>query len=268
MIFRSITGAVGRAPEYAYAYVSRHAYLRTVLVFSFFFLVFAAIYLPNTTMSAGDDHFFHFRFAYEMREQGFWNAFANFKSIYASKITEGAYYPYYNFLFYLAVIPFTYITPLWFGIKLYAVIAAGLFFTVLYLAVRYFKVEHAFLWVAFVFSIASTESVWRLLLSRPYVLAPAFLIVLIICLHKRRYAFAALVSFLYLYWYDATFFFPFAIALVYYIFEQLYTGKAAWRGLLWVAGGTVASVALVATLTPGFFTYLYDIIFGDVLTVS
>jgi len=268
MTFRSITGAVGRAPEYAYAYVSKHAFLRTVLVFSFFFLVFAAIYLPNTMMSAGDDHFFHFRFAYEMREQGFWNAFANFKSIYASKIADGAYYPYYNFLFYLVVIPFTYIEPLWLGIKLYAVIAAALFFTVLYLTVRYFKVEHAFLWVASLFSIASTESVWRLLLSRPYVLAPAFLVALVVCLHRRKYFLAALVSFLYLYWYDATFFFPFATALVYYVFEQLYTGKAAWRGLLWVLGGTVASVGLVVLFTPGFFTFLHDIIFGDVLTVS
>lgn len=268
MTLRAITTFIGSIPETIAQVISRRPYLSALAVFAFFFVIFAIIYLPNTILSAGDDHFFHFRFAYEMREQGFLNAFQNFKAIYFSKIAQGVYYPYYNFLFYLVIIPFTYLTPLYLGIKLYAVVAASLFFTVLYLAARFFNIRYAFLWVLFIFSIASTSSIYRLFLSRPYVLAPAFLVVLILCLERRRYVLAALVSFAYLYWYDATFFFPLCTAVVYYLFEQLYRGRAAWKGLLWVLGGTAAAVLVVMLMAPGFLAFLHDIIFGDVLTVT
>ncbi len=241
--------------------------LQTLLTFTFFFATFAWIYFSLTVLSSSDDHFFHFRFAEVMRTEGFFTAFREFHALQFSKMAEGIYFTYYNFLFYLAILPFTYLEPLYLGIKLYAVTAAAGFFTVLYVALRYFRVPYAFVWTVGVFSLASVESLWRLLSSRPFVLAPAFLIVLVLLLHRRHRLGAGLLSFVYLFWYSATFFLPIVVAMAYYVFEYLYTRKADSLNLVLVTLGVLGSVGAVYLLAPGFFTYLNDIAYSNILNL-
>src|SRR5690349_8327562 len=114
-------------------YVGKRKYLKNFLIFSFFFSIFFAVYFSVSTLSSSDDHFFHFRFASWIVDHGFFQSFRDLKAIYFSKIAQGnQYFVYYNFLFYLVIIPFTFITPLTLGIKLYAVFAVAFAFWLLY----------------------------------------------------------------------------------------------------------------------------------------
>ena len=244
-------------------YVNKREWLKTMLVFSLFFGVFAYLYFSVNTLVSNDDHFFHFRFAYEMRTNGFFNSFYNFKSIYFTKIAQGSqYFIYYNFLFYLVIIPFTYIQPLVLGIKLYAVIAAALSFAVFYWCLGRFKVKYPFLWVLIILAMTSLTPVFRLFLSRPYALTPAILLLLLYFLHKKNRWGVLIISFGYLFWHGATFFLPLGVAVAYYVFERFYRGKGDWKNLALCAGGTTGAVGLVYLLTPGFFLYIQDNIWG------
>lgn len=250
-------------------YLKNRKYLQTILVFSFFFIVFCWVYFSVPLLSSGDDHFFHFRFAEILRNHGFFKSFTDFKSIFLSNIAQNKEYViYYNFLFYLIIIPFTYIQPLFLGIKLYAIIAAAIVFTAMYVVVRYFKVKYAFWWIFAIFGIASTSSIYRLLLSRPYVLAPVLLIVLLILFHKKKYVLVGIISFFYLYWYNATFFFPLVAACAYFLFEKVYYKKNDWGNIIATGVGITLAALSTYLVAPGFFLYMRDIILGDVLTLK
>ena len=79
----------------------------------FFFCVtfFSVLYLTIDGVFSLDDHFFHIRFAQLFWQEGI-SAFTDFQSIYFSKMGIGhEYFVYYNFLFYIALIPFAFIVP-------------------------------------------------------------------------------------------------------------------------------------------------------------
>ena len=73
-------------------------YLNILFAFSFFFIVFCLMYFSVNSLTSGDDHFFHFRFAEQMRQNGFLESFRNFKAIYFSKMAQGNnYFVYFDF---------------------------------------------------------------------------------------------------------------------------------------------------------------------------
>lgn len=244
-------------------YVSIRPYLKTLLVFSFFTTLFSVLYFSVYTLSTGDDHFFHFRFAELMREKGLLESFRDFKSLYFSKMAQGnEYFVYYNFLFYLFIMPFTYIQPLFLGIKLYAIITASLAFTILYWCIRNVGVRFAFLWTVVLCSITGSSLMFRFFLSRPYILAPALLLLLLYCLHRKKYLAVFLLNLAYLFWHSSTFFFSFGIVFVYYIFEKFYGDKGDYKNLIAGAGGTVAAISLTSIIKSDFLLFMYDTVVG------
>ena len=238
-------------------------YLKILLVFSFFVIIFTAVCLSIDRFVSLDDHFFHIRFAEIIRSQGL-EAFENFHWLYFSKISNNqSYFIYYNFLFYLALIPFTFVKPLFLGIKLYAVLFTSVYFTVLYYFFLKIKEKNAFFWVIILMAIINYHSVWRFLLTRPYAFAPAILIVELYLLYRKKYIGIFLVSFLYLYWHSVTFFFPLAVAGVYFMFDALYNkNKPDWKILISSAAGIISSLLVLGLFAPGFFSFMKNIYWG------
>jgi hypothetical protein len=117
-------------------------------------------------------------------------------------------------------------------------------------------------------SLASTSVLWRMFLSRPYVLAPMFLVLLVVLLHKKKLVGITLTSMAYLFWYSASFFFPLVVTGVYVFFDRVYNGT--WDLRPFAASATGLGVGLVAasSFAPGFFTFIYEVIFGVVSTLS
>ncbi|MBI2100526.1 MAG: hypothetical protein HYT47_00680 [Candidatus Vogelbacteria bacterium] len=174
----------------------------------------------------------------------------------------GTYFVYYNFLFYLVLIPFTYIQPLFISIKLYAVIIAALSFTIVYWCCLRLNIKHSLIWVGVIFALTNHTAVWRLFLSRPYALAPAVLLLLLVFLNRKNYWGVFAVNFLYLFWHSATFFFPLGVSLVYFIAQRFYREKLDRKNLIIVIGGFSSAFILMALVSTGFLEYIKEIIFG------
>lgn len=231
-------------------------------VFSFYVLYFLITYMTLNKVFGLDDHFFHIRFAELLREKG-WGSFTDFQSIYFSRMGIGhEYFVYYNFLFYLTLIPFSFLNPLFLGIKLYGVLALSFSFTSVYIFLKKVSIKQSFFWTLLLLLVL-LESSWlnRFTLARPFTLAPVFLIWMLYFIHQKKYKFSAVIAFLYFYWHTATFIFPFCLALGYFIFEQFYGKKPDWRKISWPFFGTIAAIVITYLISPGIVAYLRDVIF-------
>jgi len=231
-------------------------------VFLFFLAFFTLLYMTLDQVFSLDDGFFHIRFAELLREKGV-AAFTDFQSIYFSRMSIGQeYLVYYNFLFYLVLLPFTFIIPLVVGMKLYGVIALTVSFTAVYAFLRKVSVRYSFLWML-LFLIVLLQSGWlfRFTLARPFTLTPVFLVVMLFFIHQKRYRFSALVAFLYFFWHTATFFFPLAFAFGYFLFEQFYGKKPDWKMIMMPLLGTLVALFAAYLISPGVIAYLRDVIF-------
>ena len=231
-------------------------------VFFFFVIYFLITYMTLDRVYSLDDHFFHIRFAELLREKGI-SALTDFQSIYFSRMGMGhEYLVYYNFLFYLTLIPFTFFKPLLLGIKIYGILALSFSFTTVYIFLKKFSVKNSFLWTL-LFLVALLQSNWllRFTLARPFTLAPAFLVIMLYFTHRKKYLIMAIISFLYFYWHTATFIFPFCLALGYFLFEQFYGKRPDWKIIIWPLFGTTAAVFLAYLISPGIIAYLKDVIF-------
>jgi hypothetical protein len=237
-------------------------YIKIFLVFLFFLICMILIYFPINSVVSTDDPFFHIRFAEIIRNKGF-NAFTDFHWLYFSKISqEQSYFIYYNFLFYLAVIPFTLIKPLFLGLKLYGVIFSSLSLTLIYGFLLKIKEKKAFFWIIFIFAILNSSSIWRLLVMRPFTIAPALLIIELYFLYKNKFWHIFFLSIFYFYWHTATFFFIPSIAVVYFLFENFYDNRFNWKIILSSFSGIIISLIISFLFMPGLWTYMKDIIFS------
>jgi hypothetical protein len=236
--------------------------LYPLYVFLFFFSFFSVTYLTLDRVFALDDHFFHIRFAESLHENGM-ATFTEFQSIYFSRMGIGQeYFVYYNFLFYLALMPFALITPLVLGIKLYGTTVLAISFTTVYFFLRSVAVRYPFLWaIGFLMVLIQSGWLFRFTLARPFTLAPVFLVVMLYFIHKKKYLISALIAFLYFYWHTATFMFPFCLALGYFLFEQFYGKRPDWKMILFPLFGTMAAVFSAYLISPGIVAYLRDVIF-------
>lgn len=256
---RIVTLSAGGGYRRAHAYVTARPWRSLFLVSAFFFAVFFSLYFSVSTLSSGDDHFFLFRFAQELPHNGFFHSFQDFKSIYFSKMAHGnEYFMYYNFLFFLVLIPFTFVTPLFLGIKLYAVVVAAFAFALLYWCLRKFEIKNPFVWTLVILAITNVSSIWRFFLSRSYSLAPSLLLLQIYFLYKKNWLGVALVSFAYLFWNSSTFFLPVCVAILYYVIERFYRTEGDWKNLAGAVGGTVVAIAATYLVSGGFLTFIWD----------
>lgn len=230
--------------------------------FSFFLVYFLIVFMTMDKTYSLDDHFFHIKFAELMRTDGL-SAFTNFDSIYFSNMGIGdKYFVYYNFLFYIALIPFTFFLPLVLGLKLYAVFILASSFTAVYFFVKKIGMKYSFFWVN-VFMMALVYSGWmgRFTLARPFVLAPVLLVIILYNIHNKKYFLNVLVSFFYFYWHTATFIFPFCLSLGYATFEAFYGKKVDWKNVISNLVGTLSAVLSAYLFFPGIIPYLRDVIF-------
>lgn len=259
---RKMANKAKRAINLIIDFVQKRPYLQALLVFSFFVFIFQWMYISVSPLISSDDHYFHFRFAQLMTERGFFPMFNDFKNIHFSPIASGEYYATYNFLFYLVIIPLTFIKPLYLAIKLYAVLAGALAFTMFYLYCSWYGVRRPFAMTVVVVSLIGASSLWHLFLSRPYVLAPLILIGLLFALMGKRYWSVFVLSFVYFFWHNVTFWFPLLIAVTYFVFEKFYIFKTNIKSILATIGGMMLAVITATIFAHGFITYQIKAVSG------
>ncbi len=220
---------------------------KLVIAYMFFFLLFSAYFLLPSFTSL-DDQFFSIKFAELIRERGM-EAFSHFDWFSA----VGSYAWHANILFYIFLIPFTFVEPLELGIKLYAVASLSFTFCVTYAFFSVLRKRSAFVLTLALLAIFFIPlTIWHLLMARAFVILPALLLLELIFLLRKRYVSAAILAFLYFFWHVGTFFFPLVVAVVYAV-ALIFEGKP-WNRWIILAPlvGTSAAMVLGGFLLPGF----------------
>ena len=151
---------------------------------------------------------------------------------------------------------------LFISIKLYAVLTAALSFAILYWCCLRLNIKYSLIWVGIIFALTNYNGIWRLFLSRPYAIAPALLLLLLVFLNRKNYWGIFVINFVYFFWHSATFFFPLTISLVYFISQKFYKQVLDRKSLFAVIAGFFSAFILITSISPGFLDYMKDIIFG------
>lgn len=222
---------------------------KLVCAYAFFSLLFSAYFLLPSFTSL-DDQFFNIKFAELIRERGM-AAFSHFD--WFSGV--GPYAWHANMLFYVFLIPFTFVEPLELGIKLYAVASFSFTFCVVYTFFSVLRMRSAFVSTLVILAILFVPLIiWHFLMARAFVVLPAVLLLELILLIRRRFFWIAILAFLYFFWHIGTFFFPLAVAVIYV--TALAFEKKSWSRWMILAPliGTSAAAVLGGFFLPGFVT--------------
>jgi hypothetical protein len=182
----------------------QHPLLASVVVFVVVFLLYASIYFSNPGISTIDDHFFHFKYAYLLRTDG-WQVVNNFDWIYFTK-TAQENSPYSVSLFQIAVMPFTFFQDKILGLKINDIFWASLSISLIYYVLR--KIKTRFPLFSILILMTSTVFIGRMLSGRAFVLIVGLFFLEIYLALEKKYFCLFMISLFHVLWHQSTFFLP------------------------------------------------------------
>jgi hypothetical protein len=196
-----------------------------------------------------DDHFFHFKYAYLIRTQG-WDVVKNFKWISVGAGRSGVYQ---LTLYNLAMIPFTYFKDMILGLKISDIFWVSLSMSVIYYSFRRFKIRYPMLLILVLASLSYFMD--RMLIGRALVLVPGLVMLELYFATEKKYAKFFFVSLLHVAWHTSTFFLPLTIAVLAEAARILAGQKFFWKNIAAAVGGFFVGINLtlytIAALIAG-----------------
>lgn len=205
--------------------------LPPLTLFLLFMLGMALIQFATPDMP-DNDGFYHIKLAWLMRTEGLK---PDFPWLPLSILNQGEFYDH-HFLFHVALIPFTF-GDLRVGAKWSAVVFSSLAFLAIWYLFHRQKVPFAWLWALALLGI-SDAFLYRMSITRAQSLSLAFLAFGMLWLIEGKYKHLAILSFVYVWFYDA---FPLMIALavLHLLAVALIERRLEYKSLLFVAGGLI-----------------------------
>lgn len=209
--------------------------LPALAIFLLFILGMALIQFGTPDMP-DNDGFYHIKLAQLMRTEGLK---PEFTWLPLSVLNPQEYYDH-HFLYHVALIPFTFFDDLHIGAKWSAVVFASLAFLAVWFLFHRQRVPYAWLWALALLGI-SDAFLYRMSVTRAQSLSLAVLALGVTWLLERKYKHLAVLSFLYVWMYNA---FPLMIALgvLYVVAVALVERRIEYKPLLFVAGGILLGV--------------------------
>lgn len=211
-------------------------FLVPLFLFAIFFIGMAIVQFATPDMP-DNDGFYHIKLAWLMRTEGLK---PDFPWLPLSILNEAEFYDH-HFLFHVALIPFT------FGnLRLGAKWAAVFFSAISFLAIWYLfhrqKVPFSWLWALALLGI-SDAFLYRMSITRAQSLSLAVLALGLAWILEGKYKHLAVLSFLYVWFYDA---FPLIIAIagLHFLAILLMERRLEFRPLLWASIGIVAGLII------------------------
>ena len=211
-------------------------FLVPLFLFAIFFIGMAIVQFATPDMP-DNDGFYHIKLAWLMRTEGLK---PDFPWLPLSILNEAEFYDH-HFLFHVALIPFT------FGnLRLGAKWAAVFFSAISFLAIWYLfhrqKVSFSWLWALALLGI-SDAFLYRMSITRAQSLSLAVLALGLAWILEGKYKHLAVLSFLYVWFYDA---FPLIIAIagLHFLAILLMERRLEFRPLLWASIGIVAGLII------------------------
>lgn len=211
-------------------------FLPPALLFVLFFIGMAIVQFATPDMP-DNDGYYHIKLAWLMRTE---SLKPDFPWLPLSILNEAEFYDH-HFLFHVALIPFT------FGnLRLGAKWAAVFFSAITFLSIWYLfhrqKVTASWVWALALLGI-SDAFLYRMSITRAQSLSLAVLAIGLAWLLEGKYKHLAVLSFLYVWMYDA---FPLILALagLHFIAVLLMERRLEFRPLLWVGIGIIAGLLI------------------------
>ena len=205
----------------------------------FLLFIFGMALIQFTTPDMPDnDGFYHIKLAWLMRTDGLK---PDFPWLPLSILNQQEYYDH-HFLYHVALIPFTYFSDLRVGAKWSAVVFAGLAFLAVWYLFHRQRVPYAWLWALALLGI-SDAFLYRMSVTRAQSLSLAVLALAVTWLLERKYKHLAVLSFVYVWLYDA---FPLiaVFGVLYLIAVGMIERRFEYKPLLFIGGGILLGMLI------------------------
>ena len=214
----------------------RSLYLFPLILLVLFIAGMAVIQFATADMP-DNDGFYHIKFAWLMRTEGLKPTFS---WLPLSILNQNEFYDH-HFLFHVALIPFTF-GDLRIGAKWAAVIFASIAFLAIWYLFHRQRVPLAWLWALGLLGV-SDAFLYRMSVTRAQSLSLAVLALAFAWLLQGKYKQLAILSFLYVWMYDA---FPLmlALAVLHLIAIALTEHRFEYRPLLYITAGMILGLVI------------------------
>ncbi len=214
-----------------------HSIFPSAAIFLLFIVGMALIQFSTPDMP-DNDGFYHIKLAWLMRTEGLK---PEFTWLPLSILNPQEYYDH-HFLYHVALIPFTYFADLRVGAKWSAVVFSSLAFLAVWFLFHRQRVPFAWLWALALLGI-SDAFLYRMSVTRAQSLSLAVLALAVAWLLERKYKHLAVLSFVYVWLYDA---FPLMIAFVvlYLVAVAIVERRIEYKPLLFIAGGILLGMVI------------------------
>jgi hypothetical protein len=202
------------------------------------FVIGMALIQFGTPDMPDNDGFYHIKLAWLMRTE---RLKPEFTWLPLSILNPQEYYDH-HFLYHVALMPFTFFSDLRVGAKWSAVVFSSLAFLAVWFLFQRQRVPFAWLWALALLGI-SDAFLYRMSVTRAQSLSLAALALAVAWLLERKYKHLAVLSFVYVWLYDA---FPLMIAFVvlYFIAVMVVEHRLEYRPLLFIGGGILLGVII------------------------
>jgi len=209
-----------------------YSILPSVAIFILFVLGMAFIQFATPDMP-DNDGFYHIKLAWLMRTEGLK---PEFTWLPLSILNQQEYYDH-HFLYHVALIPFTYFADLRVGAKWSAVIFSSLAFLAVWYLFKRQRIPCSWLWALALLGV-SDAFLFRMSVTRAQSLSLAVLVLAVTWLLERKYKHLAVLSFIYVWLYDA---FPLIVAfgVLYLIAVAMVEHRVEYKALLFIGGGVL-----------------------------
>jgi hypothetical protein len=218
-----------------------NAFLPVIGLFLLFVIGMAFIQFSTPDMP-DNDGFYHIKLARLMRIEGLK---PDFPWLPLSILNQKEYYDH-HFLYHVALIPFTYFADLRLGAKWSAVIFSSIAFLAVWFLFRRQRIPYSWLWALALLGI-SDAFLYRMSVTRVQSLSLGVLALAVAWLLERKYKHLAVLSFVYVWMYDA---FPLliAFAVLYIAAVGIIEQRIEYKPLLFIGG----SILLGMLINPYF----------------
>lgn len=207
-----------------------------LILFLLFFLGMAVIQFASPDMP-DNDGFYHIKLAYLMRTEGLK---PEFSYLPLSILNQDEFYDH-HFLFHVALIPFTF-GDLRVGAKWAAVVFSALAFLAVWFLFHRQRVPFSWLWALALLGI-SDAFLYRMSITRAQSLSLGVLALGLLWLLEGKYWRLAILSFLYVWMYDA---FPLlaALGVLHFVAVAMTERRLEYRPLIFIGGGIILGMLI------------------------
>lgn len=217
-----------------------------LFIFLLTFLLFATIQFSTTNLTGNDSHLY-IKLAELTKENGLTREFPWLNATIMKDNFTGL-----HFLYYILLIPFTFLGNLVFGAKIASLFFLSVMAAVFYITLKKLKLKYNFFWFLFLLA-SSGYFLFRMNLARPLNFSVIFLLLIFYALIKKNNLLLFIISFLYV-WAHGSFPLAIFLTLAFVTLNYIYSKKIYYKTVLASLGGTILAV-LINPFFPNNISY-------------